>query len=94
MGEPLSRPYGTYVVGRVRKPGVETPGYSQISLRDRSWPVNGYELRIPINPSWSSLRSGEGPRLWVRTWIGGECPGPASGISPLISLSHPAAPHK
>ena len=42
MGEPLNRPYGTFVVGRVRKPGVETPGYSQMSLRDTSWPVNGY----------------------------------------------------
>ena len=42
MGQPLSRSYGTFVVGRVPKPGVQTPGYSQMSLRDGSWPVNGH----------------------------------------------------
>ena len=40
----------------VRKPGVETPGYSQMSLRDRSWPVNGYEKTAS---SVAELPSGE-----------------------------------
>ncbi len=37
----FSRPSGTFVVGRVRKPGVETPGYYQMSLRDISRPGDG-----------------------------------------------------
>ena len=45
-GDPLSRPSGAFVVGRARKPGVETPGYSQMSLRDRSWPMNGYKSKM------------------------------------------------
>ncbi len=37
----FSRPYGTFVVGRVPKSGVETPGYYQMSLRDIARPGDG-----------------------------------------------------
>lgn len=55
--EALYRPFGTWYLDRL-EPGVETPGYSRISLRDRS----GFECpavapKVPFKNFFGRLQS-------------------------------------